>query len=404
MVSLSMFAFIHGARGIFFAFPYGGRVKINSLEICYDTFTENAGEALCQAKGLHYSSFTKGFAYNRYQTERINCRTNLLSSCYTVSHICIEVVNIHCKGPVMTTTSIGCHNNPCQNGGSCHQNSPYEAYHCTCLDGYIGETCENSTIFEPESVVTVGCLDDAWNITLYLPNIRNEYPDLKVNDIYIGQDNENCTGFVNGDYIIFQQEFTGCQTKEMYIAEGINYQNVLVYAVHDKHYHFIVREHRFRLTVNCTKVFPNGPFTNNASIHFDQPLHVQFFSDPSYLHVKTLNSSKVGEKVYVRAYSDDKDSHSKTRLSNCYTTPALSTDPNMVYFIIKNGCVIDPNAILLSQSAHETHFAFQYFEYASNEGSLELHCTATVCQTNELSPACETRCHNSTMKRVGKPF
>ncbi|XP_062606477.1 oncoprotein-induced transcript 3 protein-like [Saccostrea cucullata] len=334
------------------------------------------------------------------------CRTNLLSSCYTVSHICIEVVNIHCKGPIMTTASIGCRNNPCQNGGSCHQNSPYEAYHCTCLDGFTGESCENSTIFKPESAVSVGCFDDAWNITLYLPTLRKEYPDLDIKDIYVGQDNKNCTGIVNGDYILFQQELNGCGTKEMNISEGINYQNILIYAVHDKLHHFIVREYRFRLKVNCTKLFPNGPFNNNAnsSIKFDQPLHLQFFSDPSYLHVKSLNSSKVGDKVYVRAYSDVNDSHSKTRLSDCYTTPMFSTNPTMVYFIIKDGCAIDPNAVLLSQSAHETHFSFQYFEYASNEGSLELHCTASVCHANDISPACKISVTAVKCKEKNKIF
>ncbi|XP_048747662.2 uncharacterized protein LOC125659908 [Ostrea edulis] len=385
-----------GFRDSFFPFPYGGHIKINGEEICFDTFTNDAGEALCQAKGLSYDTYTRGFAFDRYRTERIYCSSNVLSSCVLSSYICIEVVNLHCKGPVQTAQKITCRNNPCQNGGTCHQNSPYEAYRCTCLNGYTGNSCENPTGIIPETIASVDCLYDTWNISVYLPPLRNKYPNLSISDIYLGSDNENCTGHVDGSYLFFRQNYAGCQTTEKNATNGIEFHNVLVYAVHDSFYHFIVREYRFRMNVSCTVGFPNGPL---PTIPSDYPVLLKFYSDSSFLQTKTLNSSKVGDKVYVRAYTDISDSHLKMKLSDCYTTPSSFSDPQMVYFIIRNGCVIDPNAALLSTHVHESLFYFQYFEYAMNQASINLRCNATICHTDDLSPACQTTCHNHVMKR-----
>lgn len=61
-------------------------------------------------------------------------------------------------------------------------------------------------------------------------------------------------------------------------------------------------------------------------------------------------------------------------------------------------CVIDPNARILSQNTHKTHFFFQDFEYSTNQNSLYLHCNATFCKSKDYSAACEQTCHQ---KRLG---
>lgn len=52
-------ALIAGVRDIFFAIPLGGHVKVKWVEICYDTFTKEAGEILCRSKGLQYDSYSR---------------------------------------------------------------------------------------------------------------------------------------------------------------------------------------------------------------------------------------------------------------------------------------------------------------------------------------------------------
>lgn len=66
-----------------------------------------------------------------------------------------------------------------------------------------------------ESITSVGCLDDAWNITVYLPPLRQKYPDFNPKECYIGFDNANCTGQLNGSYLYFGQDYSQCKTKEM---------------------------------------------------------------------------------------------------------------------------------------------------------------------------------------------
>jgi hypothetical protein len=74
-----------------------------------------------------------------------------------------------------------------------------------------------------------------------------------------------------------------------------------------------------------------------------------------------------------------------------------------MYCIFFCRCVIDPNAALLSTSAHESLFYFQYFDYV-NQASIDFHCNATICRTDDLSPSCQTTCHNHVMKRNVQSF
>lgn len=117
------------------------------------------------------------------------------------------------------------------------------------------------------------------------------------------------------------------------------YQTVLVYTVHDPHFHFIVREKRFRLNINCTVSFPNGPLPVNPILPaiLEAPVLLEYFSDNSFSQNKTPNQFHVGEKVYVRAYTNITDGNIKMMVTDCYTLPSATLDPKLIYFIIRNG-------------------------------------------------------------------
>lgn len=125
------------------------------------------------------------------------------------------------------------------------------------------------------------------------------------------------------------------------VTSGLLYQTVLVYVVHDSHFHFIVREIRFRLNINCTVSFPNGPLPVNPILvlpaYADVPVMLDFFSGSSFSQNKTLDKFHVGEKVFVRAYTNITDGNIKMMLTDCYTLPLTTLDPKLLYFIIRNG-------------------------------------------------------------------
>ncbi|XP_022345606.1 uncharacterized protein LOC111138093 isoform X2 [Crassostrea virginica] len=384
-----------GVRDIFFAFPLGGHVKVKGVELCFDTFKQTAGDILCRAKGLHYNSSSKSFAFDRYRTASFLCVGSMLSSCFIKSDICIEVVAIHCMGPRLNAQSIGCYNRPCLNGGTCHQDTPYDTYRCSCLEDYSGMSCEIFT----ENITIAHCSNEGWNVKIFLPELRRKYRDLDVNDLYLGDEKTNCTGVLSGDYLVFDKKFEFCQTTEKNSTTGLIYQTVLVYAIHDHQHPFIIREKRFRLSINCSLDFPNGPLPDNNK---DFPVLLEYFSDPAFSVGKALERFDAGEEVYVRAYSNTTDNSSSMTLSDCFTSPSANSDPTMVYYIIQNGCTVDPNAVFISQSLSEIRFAFQYFEYAMSKGFTKLHCNAISCSP-ESSSACQTNCENQGEDQGHRP-
>ncbi|XP_061178330.1 deleted in malignant brain tumors 1 protein-like [Saccostrea echinata] len=361
---------------------------------------EDAGVSCDPYSFGHFSSFQRTTVGNPCvltSTPCLNGGTCIVNANYGYTCQCAQGFGgPYCRnGLARTTPKDACHNNPCQNGGTCYQTSPQDGYHCLCSNGYTGNSCETIDI-DPKSIVSVGCLDSAWNITVHIPSLQAKYPDFNPSECYIGVDNVNCTGQVNGSYLYFRHDYSECNTKEKNSTEGVEYRSELVCPRHDRLYHFIIREIRLRKNLLC-KFFS----INSASSTLrDRLVHLQFFSDPSLSRSKNFHSSKVGEKLYVRAFSDVTDSTLKMRLSHCYTTPAIVTDSKMQYFIIRNGCVIDPNAVIFYQSAHETRFSFEYFEFTTSHDSMNLYCNATFCQSNDHSPACQPTCHAHVIRRL----
>ncbi|KAK3087871.1 hypothetical protein FSP39_011764, partial [Pinctada imbricata] len=243
----------------------------------------------------------------------------------------------------------------------------------------------------------VYCNDNGWDISLYLPPLYREYSDFTPSDIYLGTD--TCTGNVNGNYMYFRQDYTQCGTQVTATLQSVVYAGELKYAVHDPVRHFRKREYRFRVKVDCHMPRQEGASGNinhgttnpldghdiNGSSHHS--VNLEFFTDPSFTHPTYAYGSKVGENVYVKAYTDIRNDDIKMNLDSCYTTPSYYSSESYRYYIIRDGCVIDRNAHFISQTTHETRFVFQDFEFAGNHASLYLFCNATFCNSRDFSRA-----------------
>ncbi|XP_052794516.1 uncharacterized protein LOC128227747 [Mya arenaria] len=96
----------------------------------------------------------------------------------------------------------------------------------------------------------------------------------------------------------------------------------------------------------------------------------------------------VGTYVFVKMYTTTSDWTVTIRLDSCYTRLANSSLNNLQYFLIKNGCAMDSNTHLISQSAHETRFVFKDFDYTNSHEGIDVTCDATFCSASDVSRQC----------------
>ncbi|XP_053391820.1 zona pellucida sperm-binding protein 2-like [Mercenaria mercenaria] len=240
--------------------------------------------------------------------------------------------------------------------------------------------------------------------------LKQLYPNITSNHIYFGDN--SCRGKQVGNKLIFQHGFTDCLTAERISGDTILYENNLFYAIYDPIQPFIIRQHKWTYGVECdvsrneatsSHVHHDVDAIHSAvSSHYE--INMTFFKDPGFMNELPGNPlhTNVGDDVYVKVFTLATDWNIKMRLHTCYTKPT-EVAADMTYYIIADGCEVDSNTHIISQSTHETRFVFQDFEYSTNGEGLNIYCNATFCETKYYSPGCAQSCKSfGTQALVGK--
>ncbi|XP_060564657.1 uncharacterized protein LOC132723872, partial [Ruditapes philippinarum] len=249
------------------------------------------------------------------------------------------------------------------------------------------------------------CTSTTWDIAVDMDKLTYRFPGSLSDDIYLGDN--SCTGVMQGSQLIFRHGLHGCLSTSTETRDEIIFTNQLLYAFHDPTYHFIIRNYNWTLDLNCQisrDQYGHSQVTYNQSIDSSQTLNftnqykidTQFFLDPNFKQAISGNPLQVpvGTNVYVKSYVQDVAWTVKMRLSSCYTTTTTTNQNGMHYFLIKNGCEVDANTHLLSQTDHETKFVFQLFEMTGIHGDIYIKCDAVFCDTSDItsSQQCDTSC------------
>ncbi|XP_053376834.1 neurogenic locus notch homolog protein 1-like [Mercenaria mercenaria] len=334
------------------------------------------------------------------------------------------------KGQNCTVDVNECNISPCKHNATCYNFE--DGYNCTCPPFWTGKNCEieveecnnfpcnkhstttsaqTSSIFvRLEDAIYPGCTSSGWNVTLDMPTLTQLYPEIKADQIYFGDN--SCRGKLMGTQLIFLQGFKDCLTAERISGDTIIYENELFYAIYDSIHPFIIRQHKWTYGVECdisrneatSSHVHHNVETHHSAISGHYSINMTFFKDPEYMNQLPGNpiQTSVGDDVYVKVFTTATDWNIKMRLHTCYTKPKETTT-NMTYNIIRDGCEVDSNTHIISQSTHETRFVFQDFEYSTNREGLNIYCNATFCETKDFSPGCAQSCiPHETQALVGK--
>ncbi|KAL4237757.1 hypothetical protein ACF0H5_002469 [Mactra antiquata] len=252
-----------------------------------------------------------------------------------------------------------------------------------------------------EDIIHHGCTNSGWNITIDMNLMKQLYPNITNNNVYFGDN--TCRGLQSGSYLLFQQGFRDCLTSERISNDTFIYENDLFSVVHDPINPTVIRRHDWTYTVECRidrNVVTSSHVLHNASSHHvTQTTHyginLAFYSDSNFMSQLTGNPvhSQVGSYLYTKVYSTISDWSIKMRLHTCYTDTGSDTNKNTTYYLIKDGCEVDANTHIISQSTHETRFVFQDFEYSSDKEGLYVHCNATFCKSNDFTVGCRQSCN-----------
>lgn len=252
--------------------------------------------------------------------------------------------------------------------------------------------------------VHVSCDDTGWNIRVDMSLLRTIHPGAVGSDIYLGEN--TCTGVDSWGILSFHQGFHECLTSQMVRNEVLVYRNQLVYAERDPSHPFLIRHYNWTVGVECD-VQRNE--TSSGHIHHDTSgssanaalgsshytVDMSFFSDPGFMNQIHGNPVHVavGSKVYVKVFTTSSDWTVKMRVHTCYTKPTPSAPDHLKYEMIKNGCEMDVNTHIISQSAHETRYVFEDFEYTSNHEGIYVYCDTVFCRSSDYSRQCMQTCN-----------
>ena len=248
------------------------------------------------------------------------------------------------------------------------------------------------------------CTPNGWDISVDMTILRKLYPGAKASEMYIGEN--SCRGTESGNTVRFEQGLRECLTSEIVTQNAIVYRNQLFYAEKDPIHPFIIRNYLWAVGIECD-VQRND--TASAHVHHESSytsvpyisgnsrygINITFFKDANYIHQIPGDPLRiqVGTRVYAKVFTASSDWSIKMRVHTCYTLPRDASPSNLKLFVIRNGCEVDVNTHIISQSTHETRFVFQDFEYASNHEGLDIYCDATFCATSDYSQQCMQTCN-----------
>ncbi|XP_060590338.1 protein crumbs-like [Ruditapes philippinarum] len=314
------------------------------------------------------------------------------------------------KGDNCEISIIDCNNLPCQNNGSCSYTN--DGYTCKCSKGWTGRNCESglSSNFKLEDAIKPECTDFGWNISVDMSELKQLYPGITINNIFFGDN--SCKGKLVESIVLFSQGFQDCLTAERISGDTIIYENELFYAIYDPIRPFIIRQHKFTFGVECDvsrNEATSSHVHHNVEMHHSAVLqhysiNMAFYKDQGYIDKLPGNpiQTNVGDDIYVKVFTTATDWNIKMRLHTCYTSPNQPTK-KLIYYIIKDGCEVDSNTHIISQSTHETRFVFQDFEYSTDREGLNINCNATFCESKDFSPGCSQSCQpDNTQALIGK--
>ncbi|XP_053389049.1 deleted in malignant brain tumors 1 protein-like [Mercenaria mercenaria] len=231
--------------------------------------------------------------------------------------------------------------------------------------------------------------------------LMTSYPGIRPHDIYLGE--SQCHGKLEGSILKFNYNISSCKTTEM--TSGITqiFSNKLFYVIFDPVIPFLIRRHIWTFAVECD-VFRGG--TGTSHLHHGIETHhatyvqhynvtVELFSDQHFQHPIHGGTGivHVGEDVYVKVSTTIPDWNTKMRLHTCFTRPNNNATSELDVVLINNGCEVDGNTHIISQSTHETRFVFQDFEYLTNDEGLDIYCNATFCDSKDYSYGCVQTCN-----------
>ena len=275
----------------------------------------------------------------------------------------------------------------------------------TFVTSYIETTTDHiSVVISVRDSIKSHCTPNGWDVSIDMTILRKIYPDAKASEIYMGEN--SCIGTELGNVVRFEQGLRECLTSEIVTQDAIVYRNKLIYAERDSIHQFIIRNYLWTVGIECDiqrndtasahvhheSSYTNAPYISGNS-HYG--VNITFYNDSNFenkipgnpLHIQ------VGARVNVKIFTPSSDWRIKMRVHTCYTLPNDASPNSMKLFIIRNGCEVDANTHIISQSTHETRFVFQDFEYASNHEGLDIHCDATFCATSDYSQQCLQTCN-----------
>ncbi|XP_060570797.1 deleted in malignant brain tumors 1 protein-like [Ruditapes philippinarum] len=251
-----------------------------------------------------------------------------------------------------------------------------------------------------EDAIEVKCTASHWNISVNMSLLQMMYHTVRPTDLILGSG--KCQGHLDNSFLLFQQSFNTCSTSEKFNTDMNIYKNNLFYIVFDPIRPYVVLKHEWTFIVECdvnanevtSSHVEHIPEVHNASFTSYYQLSMTYFSDVNFLHRISGNPLKVvlGENVFVKVYTTLPDWDTKMILDTCYTRPSGTNTSAMDVTLIKQGCEVDRNTHIISQSTHETRFLYKDFKYFNNNGGLDMFCNASFCHTSDFSARCTQAC------------